>query len=297
MSRKPAFGRFITAMATPFKPDLSMDYDRAQEFAVDLIKRGNDALILAGSTGESSTLSKAEKLELFRVVLAAVDGEAPVIANVGSNDTAESVIIAREAAEVGVDGLMAVVPYYNKPPQEGLYRHFKAIAEAVDIPVILYNIPGRSVINMDASTTLRLANDVENIMAVKEASGKLDQITDIANNAPAGFVVYSGDDEATLPLMGLGGYGVIATIGNLAPELLNEIVVSMASGDHTKALACHLRLIPLMRELFVAPNPTMLKAALRLAGFDIGGLRLPLIDANESQIDKLEKVMQAVGVV
>jgi len=297
MSRTPPFGRFITAMATPFGPDLELDLDRAQEFAVNLVTRGNDALIIAGTTGESPTVSKAEKLDLFRAVLAALLGKAPVIANVGGNNTADSVAFAQEAEALGVDGLMAVVPYYNKPPQEGLYQHFKAIAQAVDIPVILYNIPGRSVINMEAATTLRLAYDFENIVAVKEASGNLTQIADIASNAPEGFRVYSGDDETTVPLMGLGGYGVIATIGNLTPERMKEIVDSMAEGEHTKALACHLKLQPLMKELFVTSNPIMLKAALKLAGFSIGGVRLPLVDATAAQIEKLEQVMQSVGVI
>lgn len=297
MTRTPVFGRLITAMATPFTTDLELDLDRAQELAVDLINRGNDALIISGTTGESPTLSKTEKLELFRAVMAAVGGDAPVIANVGSNNTADSVAFAKEASDIGVDGLMAVVPYYNKPPQEGLYQHFKAIAEAVEIPVIPYNIPGRSVINMETATTLRLANDVPNILAVKEASGNLTQIADIASKAPEGFVVYAGDDEITLPLMALGGYGVIATIGNLTPERMKEIVDLMAAGETAKALEAHLKLQPLMKELFVTTNPIMLKAAMSLAGFDIGGVRLPLVNATEAQIAGIEKIMQAVGVL
>ncbi|MCL2631991.1 MAG: 4-hydroxy-tetrahydrodipicolinate synthase [Coriobacteriia bacterium] len=297
MTRKPAFGRLLTAMATPFGPDLELDLDRAQELAVSLISRGNDGLIISGTTGESPTMSRAEKLSLFKAVLEALDGAAPVIANVGSNNTADSVSFAKEAEALGANGLMAVVPYYNKPPQEGLYRHFKAIAEAVDIPVIPYNIPGRSVINMETSTTLRLAHDVPNIMAVKEASGKLDQISDIASQAPEGFVVYAGDDEITLPLMALGGYGVIATIGNLTPERMREIVYLMADGETAKALEAHLALQPLMKELFVTTNPIMLKAALKLTGCDIGGVRLPLVDATEAQIAGIEQVMKAVGVL
>ncbi|MCL2136279.1 MAG: 4-hydroxy-tetrahydrodipicolinate synthase [Coriobacteriia bacterium] len=297
MTRTPPFGRFLTAMATPFGPDLEVDLDRAQELAVDLVKRGNDGLIICGTTGESPTLTRTEKLDLFKAVMDALDGSAPVIANVGNNDTADSVDFAKEAAALGVDGLMAVVPYYNKPPQEGLYQHFKAIANAVDIPIIMYNIPSRSVINMDTATTLRLANDVENILAVKEASGKLDQIADMAEFAPEGFVVYAGDDEITLPLMALGGYGVIATIGNLAPERLKEIIDYMAAGEVGQALAAHMRLQPLMKELFVTTNPIMLKAALRLTGFDIGGVRLPLVEATEAQIAGIEKVMKEVGVL
>ncbi|MDR0308510.1 MAG: 4-hydroxy-tetrahydrodipicolinate synthase [Coriobacteriales bacterium] len=291
------FGRFIPAMVTPFAADGSLNLNRAQELAVDLVKRGSDALIISGTTGESPTTTYVEKRDLFKAVLEALDGSAPIIANIGDNCTADSVAFAKDAEQIGVDGLMAVVPYYNKPPQEGLYRHFKAIAESVDIPVILYNIPGRCVINMEAQTTLRLANDVSNIVAVKEASGKFDQITEIANNAPEGFVVYSGDDEATLPLMSMGGYGVITTIGNLAPERMKEIVESMAAGDRAHALACHLKLQPLMKELFVTANPIMVKAAMCMAGFDVGGTRLPLIEATDSQLAELRRVMENVGIL
>ena len=291
------FGRLLTAMVTPFGPDLEIDLNRAQELAVDLVKRGNDGLVISGTTGESPTLTKAEKSSLFTAVLEALDGSAPVIANVGNNNTADSVAFAKEAEQLGVDGLMAVVPYYNKPPQEGLYRHFKAIAEAVEIPVIVYNIPGRSVINMDTSTTLRLAHDVPNIVGVKEASGKLDQIADIAAGAPDGFVVYAGDDEITLPLMALGGYGVIATIGNVAPEGMREIIDYMAAGEPVKALASHMKLQPLMKELFITTNPIMVKAALRVSGFDVGGVRLPLVDATDTQVASIERVMKAVGVL
>jgi 4-hydroxy-tetrahydrodipicolinate synthase len=284
-------------MVTPFAADGSLNLNRAQELAVDLVKRGSDALIISGTTGESPTTTYVEKRDLFKAVLEALDGSAPIIANIGDNCTADSVAFAKDAEQIGVDGLMAVVPYYNKPPQEGLYRHFKAIAESVDIPVILYNIPGRCVINMEAQTTLRLANDVSNIVAVKEASGKFDQITEIANNAPEGFVVYSGDDEATLPLMSMGGYGVITTIGNLAPERMKEIVESMAAGDRAHALACHLKLQPLMKELFVTANPIMVKAAMCMAGFDVGGTRLPLIEATDSQLAELRRVMENVGIL
>ncbi|MDR1422944.1 MAG: 4-hydroxy-tetrahydrodipicolinate synthase [Coriobacteriales bacterium] len=297
MSRTPTFGRFIPAMITPFTPDLDLDLKRAQELATRLVNKGSDALIISGTTGESPTVFYPQKIRLFEAVIEAVGREVPVIANVGDNCTADSVDFAREVVRLGVDGIMLVVPYYNKPPQEGLYRHFRSIAEAAGVPTILYNIPGRCVINMEASTTLRLAHDVENIIAIKEASGRFEQISEIVADAPEGFVVYSGDDEQTLPLMELGGYGVISTIGNLAPERMNAIVKAMAVGDHTRALATHLKLQPLMKELFVTANPIMLKAAMRLIGFDCGGVRLPLIDATDEQIAELEEVMHATGVL
>jgi 4-hydroxy-tetrahydrodipicolinate synthase len=297
MSASKTFGRFIPAMITPFDKDLDLDLDRAQELAVSLVKRGSDALIINGTTGESPTVFYPQKIELFKAVIAAVGDLVPVIANVGDNCTADSVEFAQDVIKLGVDGIMAVVPYYNKPPQEGLFRHFKCIAQAAEVPMILYNIPGRCVINMEAETTLRLAHDIENIVAVKEASGKFDQIKQIVDEAPDGFAVYSGDDEATLPIMELGGYGVISTIGNVAPERMKEIVTAMAKGDHTAALSAHLKLQPLMKELFITSNPIMVKEALKLLGFDCGGVRLPLVDATPEQSAELAEIMKAVGVL
>jgi 4-hydroxy-tetrahydrodipicolinate synthase len=291
------FGRFIPAMITPFDGDLGLDLNRAQELAVRLVDKGSDALIISGTTGESPTVFYPQKIELFRAVLEAVGTRVPVIANVGDNCTADSAAFAADVVKLGVDGIMTVVPYYNKPPQEGLYQHFKCIAHAAGVPMILYNIPGRCVVNMEAETTLRLAHDVDNIVAIKEASGNFDQIRQIIDEAPDGFVVYSGDDEATLPIMELGGYGVISTIGNLAPERMKEIVTALAEGNHSHALAEHLKLQPLMRELFVTANPIMLKEAMRLIGFDCGGVRLPLIDATVEQRARLMEVMKGVGVL
>lgn len=294
---KNPFGRFIPAMITPFDKDRELDLPRAQELALRLIDGGSDAVLLNGTTGESPTVFYPQKIELFKAVMEAVDGKVPIIANVGDNSTADSVEFAKEVEKLGVDGFMAVVPYYNKPPQEGLYQHFKAIAEAVELPVILYNIPGRCVINMEAETTLRLAHEVDNIVAIKEASGKLDQVTKIIASAPEGFCVYSGDDEITLPIMGLGGWGVISTIGNVAPARMKEIVATMAEGEQTRALAAHLALQPLMRELFITANPIMVKEAMKLLGFDCGGVRLPLVDATPEQSAGLKLVMERVGVL
>jgi 4-hydroxy-tetrahydrodipicolinate synthase len=291
------FGRFIPAMITPFDEKRDLDLGRAQELAAWLVDRGSDALIINGTTGESPTVFYPQKIELFRAVLEAVGDRVPVIANVGDNCTADSEDFAKDVVRLGVDGIMAVVPYYNKPPQEGLYQHFRHIAEAVEIPMILYNIPGRCVINMEAATTLRLAHDLDNIVAVKEASGDFEQIERIVDGAPEGFVVYSGDDDATLRIMELGGYGVISTTGNVAPERMKEIVTAMAEGDHDCALAAHRELQPLMKELFVTANPIMVKEAMRLIGFDCGGVRLPLVDATEEQRAELAEVMKAVGVL
>src|SRR5687768_7253943 len=207
-----AFGRLLTAMVTPFHPDESVNYEGAAAVARHLIDSGNDGVVVTGTTGESPTLTTEEKLGLYRAVKEAVGDRAAVIAGTGNYCTRESVELTQEAARIGVDGVMAVVPYYNNPPQEGLYRHFRAIAEASPLPVILYNIPGRSPRNMEASTTLRLA-EIPNIIAVKEASGKLEQIAEIIAKTPGHFKVYSGDDSSTLPLMSMGAWGIISVDG------------------------------------------------------------------------------------
>ena len=297
MAERCVFGRLIPAMVTPFKEDLDLDLPRAQKLALRLIEGGCDSVLVNGTTGESPTVFYPQKIELFKAVIGAVDGKAPIIANVGDNCTADSVDFAKEVVKLGVQGIMLVVPYYNKPPQEGLYRHFGAIASAVDVPVVLYNIPGRTGINMLPETTLRLANDFENIIAVKEASGNLDQAKAIIDAAPEGFYVYSGDDSLTIPMMELGGEGVISTIANVTPQLMKQMVTAQAEGDAEAAKAINARLQPLMKELFITANPIMVKKALELIGFPVGGLRLPLIEANEEQTESLKKVLREVGVL
>ena len=291
------FGRLIPAMVTPFDENRDLDLKRAQELAVRLVEGGSDSLIINGTTGESPTVFYPQKMELFRAVLEAVDGRVPVIANVGDNCTADTVDFAQKVSALGVDGLMCVVPYYNKPPQEGMYQHFRVIAGAVDLPIILYNIPGRCVVNMTAETTLRLAHECENVVAIKEASGKMDQIQAVIDGAPEGFVVYSGDDSATFDIMKMGGVGVISTIGNVAPARMKEIVELCAAGDYDAAWAAHERLLPLMDGLFETSNPILVKEALKLAGFPVGGVRLPLVDATAEQSERLAGIMRQVGVL
>lgn len=291
------FGRMMPAMVTPFDENRDLDLNRAQELAVRLVDGGSDSLMINGTTGESPTVFYPQKIELFKAVLEAVGDRVPVLANVGDNSTADSVEFAQEVAELGVKGLMLVVPYYNKPPQEGLYQHFKTIANVVELPIILYNIPGRCVINMEAETTLRLAHDVSNIVAIKEASGDMAQIKKIIDESPEEFWVYSGDDEVTLEIMRLGGAGVISTIGNVAPARMKEIVELFATGDDAGSQRALEALLPLMKELFVTSNPILVKEALRLVGFPVGGVRLPLVDATSEQSDRLAQVMRQVGVL
>lgn len=294
---EPRFGRMIPAMVTPFDQDRELDLKQARALARRLVDGGADALIINGTTGESPTVFYPQKIQLFEAVVSEIAGEVPIIANVGDNCTADTVDFARDVQKLGVDGFMLVVPYYNKPPQEGLYQHFKTIAESVELPCILYNIPGRCVINMTAETTLRLAHDVENIVAIKEASGNLDQVAKILDGAPEGFEVYSGDDALTYEMMKLGAAGVISTIGNVAPDRMKEIVDLCAAGDFDTALKAHEALLPLMEELFITSNPIMVKEALNLLGFPVGGVRLPLVDATKEQSAELAEVMRQVGVL
>ncbi len=296
-TQHPRFGRLITAMVTPFDAGGELDLARTGEFTERLIQGGNDALIVNGTTGESPTVFYPQKIELFKEVVSAVGGRIPVIANVGDNCTEDTVQFAQDVAKLGVDGLMLVVPYYNKPPQEGLYQHFSTIAKAVDLPLILYNIPGRCVINMTAETTLSLARDCDNIVAIKEASGKFDQIAQIIEEAPSDFDVYSGDDSATLEIMKLGGVGVISTIGNVAPSRMKEIVELCAAEKWDEAEQANNALLPLMNGLFETSNPILVKEALKLLGFPVGGVRLPLVNATEEQSQKLATIMREVGVL
>lgn len=294
---EPRFGRMIPAMVTPFDENRDLDLKQARVLARRLVEGGSDALVINGTTGESPTVFYPQKIKLFEAVVAEVGGEVPIIANVGDNCTADTVDFARDVQKLGVDAFMLVVPYYNKPPQEGLYQHFKTIAQAVDLPCVLYNIPGRCVINMEAETTLRLAHDVDNIVAIKEASGNFDQVSAIIKDAPAGFDVYSGDDSLTYDLMKLGAAGVISTAGNVAPGRMKEITDLCAAGKFDEAKKAHDAFLPLMDELFVTANPIMVKEALNLLGVPVGGVRLPLVDATPEQSAHLKQVMQEVGVL
>ncbi len=284
MSKAP-FGRLLTAMVTPFTKDGEVDYPRAQQLARALVASGTDGLVVTGTTGEAPTLTNDEKLRLWRSVKEAVGNSATVIAGAGNYNTAESVTLSREAARVGVDGILATVPYYNKPPQSGLEKHFRAIAEAVDLPVLLYNIPSRTAVNMTADTTVRLSH-IPNIVGVKEASGSLDQIGQICRETDDDFHVWSGDDAVTLLVMALGGYGVVSVASHLVGRQIAQMIDYAVEGEPHEAAAIHHRLAPLISALFPATStsPIPLKYALTQVGFDCGPLRLPLdeIDAQSA---------------
>ncbi len=290
------FGRLLTAMLTPFHPDGTINEAAVRQLALHLVENGNDGIVVTGTTGESPTLSTEEKLRLYRLVKETVGDRAAVIAGTGNYCTAESVELTREAEKIGVDGAMLVVPYYNNPPQEGLYQHFRTVAEATALPIILYNIPARSPRNMEAATTLRLA-EIPNIVAIKEASGKLEQITEIVAQAPAGFRVYSGDDSSTLPLMALGGYGIISVAGHVVGRQIKQMVEAFAAGRVAEAAELNGRLLPFFQACFCMTNPIPIKAAVSLLGIPTGGVRLPLVPGDEKVTQLVRAEMQKLGLL
>lgn len=299
MSLQPfsQFGPLVTAMVTPFASDGTVDYARAEELASRLIDTGSTGLVLSGTPGESPTLSPAEKVELFRVVKEAV-GSIPVIANTGDNETAFSVELTQLAENAGIDGILMVVPYYNRPSQEGLFQHFKKIAESVSLPCLLYNVPGRSARNMDAETTARLA-EIPNIVGIKEASADLTQIAAIRTQTPDAFQIYSGNDSDVLPMLTLGCCGVISVVSHIAGPLMYELMEAFWSGDILRSRELHLRLLPVIDAIFPAtsPNPAPIKAALELQGFDCGGLRLPLVECTAQERENIRIAMENAGIL
>lgn len=275
-------GRLLTAMVTPFDANGAVDYAQAKRLALALLDSGSDGVVLAGTTGEAPTLSHDEKMRLFSEVKGAVGARGVVVAGTGTYDTAESVELSREAERLGVDALLLTCPYYSRPTQQGLYRHFETIAGAVSLPCIMYNIPGRTGVNMTAETQIRLSQ-IENIAGVKEASGDLAQIAQIIEGARPGFRVWSGDDQMTLPILAVGGYGVISVVAHLAGAQMREIVLSYLDGSVEEAARTHRQLLPLMTVLMMAAgNPPGVKHALNGIGFSVGAPRLPLVEPDEA---------------
>ncbi len=285
------FGRLITAMVTPFDDNFEINYDRAGSLAEHLAENGSESIVIAGTTGESPTLNVEEKAKLFKTVVEAVKGKAKVIAGSGSNSTRQSIEITKKAEEAGVDGAMLVVPYYNKPPQDGLYEHFKEIASNTGLPIMLYNVPGRTSINMAAQTTIRLA-EIDNIFAIKEASGDMDQISYIIKETPDEFLVYSGDDSMTLPMMAVGGHGVVSVAGHVAGKLLTSMIRAYVQGNTAEAAALHGKLMPVFKGMFISTNPVPAKTSLNLKGINVGPVRRPLIEMTDEQKKALEKVLK-----
>lgn len=289
------FGQVLTAMVTPFDQNGEIDFNATKTLVEHLITNGTDGLVVAGTTGESPTLTTEEKIELFKCVVEAAAGRVHVIAGTGSNNTQASMSLTKLAEETGVDGIMLVAPYYNKPSQEGLYQHFKTIAESTSLPVMLYNIPGRSIVNISVETVVRLS-EIPNVVSIKEASGNLDAMAEIISKTPSDFTLYSGDDGLTIPVLAIGGAGVISVASHIIGNDMQEMINAFKNGDAQKAAATHRNLLPIMRALFIAPSPSPVKAALNLNGIQVGGVRLPMVPLSNKEQSALEKVLQASGI-
>lgn len=288
-------GRVVTAMATPFDEAGAVDYSRVRQLASALVASGTDALVVTGTTGESPTLTTDEKLALYTEVRAAVGPDVALIAGTTNYNTAESIELSREAAELGMDAILGTVPYYNKPPQEGLYQHFKAIADAVSLPIMLYNVPTRTVTNMSLETTIRLS-EIDNIIGIKEASGNLDAIARIIVGSRPGFRVWSGDDPMTLPILSIGGYGVVSVASHLVGNQINEMIRLFVAGEVAEAAAIHRSLLPLVNALFITTSPIPLKYALGRVGFPIGNCRLPLVEIDQKSAAAVDAELRKVHV-
>lgn len=293
----PGLGTVITAMVTPFTEDLKVDLKRTAELTEHLIELGSDGLLVTGTTGESPTLTAEEKVALWETVIKAARGRVPVMAGTGSNNTEQSIALTKQAQAVGADAILLVTPYYNKPPQNALYAHFKAVAEATKLPVMIYNVPGRTSRNIDAPTVLRLAREVPNIVALKEAGGNLDQVSEICRQAPEGFTVYSGDDSLTLPMLAVGAKGIVSVASHLIAGQLREMITGFEGGAWQKARDIHLKFFPLFKGLFFTTSPSPVKAALKLTGFPVGGLRLPLLPLTEKEEEYLRGILVDVGLL
>lgn len=281
------FGKIVTAMVTPFDEQMQVNWSEAERLIDYLIEeQQTDSLVICGTTGESPTLTEEEKLRLFETAVRHAGGRAKIIAGTGSYDTAHSIHLSKLAKQTGVDGLLLVAPYYNRPSTEGIYQHFKAIADAVDLPIMLYNIPSRTNVNMSAELTLRLAQ-IPNIVAMKESSGDLNQMTRIIAGAPSDFYVYSGDDNLTLPLLAVGGHGIVSVASHVAGKQMKRLIEAYSNGQVREAAKLHQELLPIFEGLFNCPhrvpNPVPVKHALRLRGFQVGSVRLPLIDVTEQE--------------
>jgi 4-hydroxy-tetrahydrodipicolinate synthase len=284
-------GRMLTAMVTPFKENMEVDYEQTKRLAKALLNSGNDGLVLAATTGEAPTLSWDEEMRIFTEVKAAVGDGPTLVAYTGSNSTKEAVEATEKAEKIGVDACLSVVPYYNKPNQEGIYQHFKAISECTSLPIIMYNIPSRVVIEMSWETMARLS-EFKNIIGVKEASGKMDLVAQTISNARDEFYIWSGNDNDTFPIIALGGYGVIGVTTHIMGKQYKRMVDLILTDKIQEAAVIHRRLVPLVNAMFSAPNPAPIKYALNKLGFSVGKPRLPLVEVNKNEASKIDEVLK-----
>ena len=285
------------AIVTPMKANGEVNYEKFAQLVEFQIDNGTDAIIVCGTTGEASTLTHEEHLDVIKYCVEVVAGRVPVVAGTGSNCTETAIYLSKEAEKHGADGLLLVSPYYNKATQNGLYRHFKAIADSVKIPVILYNVPSRTGCNILPQTVVRLCRDVENIVAVKEASGNISQIAHLAAIADGCVDIYSGNDDQIVPILSLGGLGVISVLSNVAPRQTHEICQKFFDGDVAESRRMQLEALELCDALFSEVNPIPVKKALNLMGMEAGPLRMPLTEMEDDNADKLEKAMKVYGII
>ncbi|MFV0364195.1 MAG: 4-hydroxy-tetrahydrodipicolinate synthase [Suipraeoptans sp.] len=286
------------AVVTPMKEGTKeVNYEALETILEDQIKNSTDAIIICGTTGESSTLSHEEHNEVISECIKKVDGRIPVIAGTGSNSTAEAIFLSKEAEKAGADGLLLVTPYYNKATQQGLYEHFKAIADEVNIPIILYNVPSRTGVNLLPTTAARLFKDVEHIVGIKEASGNVAQAAEIMHLTDGKMDLYSGNDDIVVPLLSVGGKGVISVVSNVAPQYMHDMVMSFIEGDTNKSTQMQLDCLPLCHALFCEVNPIPVKAGMNMKGFKAGPPRLPLTVMETANQDKLQKAMKDLGIL
>lgn len=296
--KNPYFGRLLTAMVTPFNADGSVNYEKAADLAEWLINNGSDGLVVAGSTGEAATMSAEEKLELFRVVVNRINKRVPVIAGTGSNNTTDSVKMTKMAEAMGVDGVLIVGPYYNKPTQEGFYQHFAAVAQSTGLPIIVYNVPGRTASNISPAIVARLAADFENIVAIKEAAGNVAQVAELYSVLPEDFTIYSGDDGLILPFMSVGATGLISVLSNIGGGILQDVMQAYEDGRVREAAKLNAGMVPLANAMFIETNPIPVKAAVTLVtGIDAGQPRLPLTPMEPANKAKMVAVLQEYGLV
>lgn len=289
-------GQVLTAMITPMKKDGSVDNKQAVTIAQSLVNNGSDGLVISGTTGESPTLSFDEKVQLFSEIVNELGGSAEVIAGTGSYNTAESIALTNAAEKAGVDGIMLVTPYYNKPSQEGLYQHFNKIAEKSSLPIMLYNVPGRTNVNLLPDTVARLA-EISNIVAIKEASGDLAQVSYLRSITPDDFLIYSGDDLLTLPILSVGGCGVVSVASHLVGRRIKSMIDSYFSGKVEEATSIHLELLRLFKMLFITTNPVPVKRSLEYLGIETGPVRLPLAELTEAEATKIKDMLTYYGLL
>ena len=296
--KKPYFGRLLTAMVSPFREDGSVDYAAGADLAEWLINNGSDGLVVEGSTGESATMNFEEKVQFMRTIKERIGGRAPIVAGAGTNCTASTIELVKAFEEVGVDGLLDVGPNYNKPTQEGYYQHFAAVARSTKLPIIVYNVPGRTGSNIMPETVVRLANDFENFVAIKEAAGNVAQTADLYRLLPEDFSIYSGDDTLILPFCSVGACGLISVLGNIGGDLLQSIMQAYQDGRVKEAADLNKKMVPLARSLFIESNPIPVKSAVtKVTGIDAGIPRLPLTPISKEAEAKMDTVLREYGLI